>query len=84
MDKQGKFKEDNFQKAMAMAGDTAKDATVSKQKKNTDREEESDIFKLVSVLVDRNLDPVRPLRHRCALRPASPNGALPLPAPVAV
>ena len=66
VDAQGKFKEDNFQKAMAAANDTGgKDATSAKQKKRTERGEDSDIFKLVRVLVERNLDPVRgtvPLR----------------------
>jgi hypothetical protein len=60
VDAQGKFKEDNFQKAMAAAGDIGcAEGAASKQKKRTDRGEDSDIFKLARVLVERNLDPVR-------------------------
>jgi hypothetical protein len=67
VDTQGNFKEDNFQKAMAMAGDSPA-VTAVKQKKKTDQGEDSDIFKLVMVLVERSLDPVRPLRHARAPR----------------
>jgi hypothetical protein len=58
VDKTGKFKEDNFQKAMLATGDNKSDLTSFKQKKKTERGEESDIFKLVAILAERSLDPV--------------------------
>jgi hypothetical protein len=67
VDSQGKFKEDNFQKAMTATGATSSDVTAFKQQKRTGRGEESDIFKLVAVLAERALDPVRaPRSHRRA------------------
>ena len=68
MDSEGRFKEDNFAKAMAATGDNASDeATSSKRKKRTDRGEDSDIFKLASVLIQRNLDPVRRCAQLCCV-----------------
>ena len=45
---------------MAFASDTGSDPTSAKQAKKTDQGEDSDIYKLVRILVERNLDPVRP------------------------
>lgn len=59
VDKQGTFKDSNFQKAMALASDSGSDPAAVKQQKKTDQGEDSDIYKLVRILAERNLDPVR-------------------------
>jgi hypothetical protein len=59
VDKRGQFKEDGFQKAMALAGSNSATQTTVKQKKKTEQGEDSDIYKLVQILVERCLDPVR-------------------------
>ena len=59
VDQQGTFKDGNFQKAMALASDSGTDPTAAKQQKKTDQGEDSDIYKLVRILAERNLDPVR-------------------------
>jgi hypothetical protein len=58
VDKGGQFKEDGFQKAMALAGSNSATQIAVKQKKKTDQGEDSDIYKLVQILVERCLDPV--------------------------
>jgi hypothetical protein len=57
IDKQGKFREDSFQKAIAAAGEGIA-LQAKRQKKDTDQGETSDIFRLVKLLVEKRLDPV--------------------------
>jgi hypothetical protein len=58
VDKSGQFREDSFQKAIALAANSSAAQIATKQKKKTDQGEDSDIYKLVHILVERCLDPV--------------------------
>ncbi|EIE21291.1 antiviral helicase [Coccomyxa subellipsoidea C-169] len=62
VDDRGTFREDNFQKAVAALAETAADGGGKKGGKkggvNGKKEEESDIFKLVKMIMQRNFDPV--------------------------
>ncbi|CAL8466224.1 g5760 [Coccomyxa elongata] len=62
VDDRGTFREDNFQKAVAALADTAQEGGGKKGGKkgtvNGKKEEESDIFKLVKMIMQRRFDPV--------------------------
>lgn len=68
MDERGTFREDNFQKAVAQITDAAVDAGKAKKKggskKGEQQGENSDIFKLVKMIIERNFDPVCLLEGR--------------------
>lgn len=66
VDERGKFREDNFQKAIAALADTSAAASAASGKggkrqkgKGTQQGEESNIFKLVKMCMLRDFDPVR-------------------------
>lgn len=75
VDERGVFREDNFQKAVAVLTDTAADGKGfggpkakkgdggNKQGKGTG--EKSDIFKIVKMIMDRNYDPVSRVLTDC-------------------
>lgn len=65
VDENGKFKNDSFQKAIAALSDAENNASAAKQKakgkkgsKQSGEAEESDIFKIVKMIMERQYDPV--------------------------
>ena len=65
VDERGKFREDNFQKAIAALAETTAAANVGSEKggkrqkgKGTQQGQESNIFKLVRMCMLRDFDPV--------------------------
>jgi hypothetical protein len=58
VDKNGRFQESSFQKAIAAVG-VGLSSKKGKEKKQLEHGETSEIFKLVRLLMERNLHPVR-------------------------
>ena len=63
VDERGVFRDDNFQKAVAVVHDAGPTGASTlgvkgKEKKSTGTGEESDVFKLVKMIMERNYDPV--------------------------
>jgi hypothetical protein len=58
VDKSGRFQESSFQKAIAAVG-VGTSSKKGKERKQTEQGETSEIFQLVRLLMERNLDPVR-------------------------
>lgn len=66
VDEKSTFKEDTFQKAVAALTEGSEQAAAKKQAqakkgKQNMGEEDSDIFKIVRMIMDRQYDPVRSL-----------------------
>ena len=67
VDEKSTFKEDTFQKAVAALNEGAEQATKRQQQKGKkgakpgSAEEDSDIFKIVKMIMERHYDPVSPL-----------------------
>lgn len=57
VDKEGRFQESSFQKAIAAVG-VSQSSKKGKEKKQVDQGETSEIFQLVRLLMERNLHPV--------------------------
>lgn len=58
VDEKGKFREDNFQKAMCLLqGPSEADAASGKKKKKNVNTKSTDLFKIVRLIMERELDP---------------------------
>ena len=67
VDEKSTFKEDTFQKAVAALNEGSEQAAAKRQQlkekkgaKQGSAEEDSDIFKIVKMIMERQYDPVRP------------------------
>lgn len=61
VDERGVFREDNFQKAVAVVHDAGADGGKKKQDKSANKSGEgdkSDIFRIIKMIIERNFDPV--------------------------
>jgi ATP-dependent RNA helicase DOB1 len=60
VDERGVFREDNFQKAVAVVHDAGADGGKKKQDKTANKSEgnKTDIFRIVKMIIERNFDPV--------------------------
>ncbi|CAM9691784.1 unnamed protein product [Heterosigma akashiwo] len=60
VDEKGRFREDNFQKAMALLADSAEAENAEKNSKGKKDKKKggSDVFRIIRLIMERNFDPV--------------------------